>query len=347
MEPEGIMLVSFRGAKLEFPIVPGTSVRSTKLRLIQSAEKSLSLEDIKIFHKGKVISDEDADLYDIFAKASPKKTKKVRLMATGISSAEAEARNKEFQEGVRAALRIRDDLSDKGRAELATLRRKGQMHLSKAAARHKGRKSSPGSGFGKIETLSNLPEEAKAREILTTLATDPGVLACLAKHNWKVGCLSELYPEGKVGESDVCIMGLNQNKGQKILLRIRTDDLKGFRKILSIKKVLYHELAHNVHSEHDNEFFLLMRQIERECNELDWTQGQGLVTGGPTKRTMDTSLFDQTGQFEGGTFRLGGVPIEPAEGTPKRDLAARAALLRLTAEEKEIKRHCGHCKKGK
>ncbi len=32
---------------------------------------------------------------------------------------------------------------------------------------------------------------------------------------------------GKVGISPVCILGLNVNKGQEILLRLRTDDLKG------------------------------------------------------------------------------------------------------------------------
>lgn len=64
--------------------------------------------------------------------------------------------------------------------------------------------------------------------------------------------------------SDVCVMGLNQNKGQKILLRLRTDDLRGWRKILSIKKVLYHELAHNEHGDHDDDFYRLMRKIEKE-----------------------------------------------------------------------------------
>lgn len=72
-------------------------------------------------------------------------------------------------------------------------------------------------------------------------------------------------------------MGLNKNKGQQILLRIRTDDRKGFRKMLSIRQVLFYELAHNEHSEYNGEFFKLMRQIERECNELDWTQGAGLT----------------------------------------------------------------------
>merc|ERR1712038_1792369 len=131
-------------------------------------------------------------------------------------------------------------------------------------------------GFGRIETLPMLPDQKKAKDILHSLANDPGILACMAKHKWNVGCLAEMYPEGKVGESEVCIMGLNQNKGAKILLRLRTDDLTGFRKILSIRKVLFHEMAHNVHSEHNGDFFQLMRQIEKECDEMDWTEGAGL-----------------------------------------------------------------------
>lgn len=39
---------------------------------------------------------------------------------------------------------------------------------------------------------------------------------------------------GQVGVSAKCVMGLNQNHGQKILLRLRTDDLKGFRKVCTI-----------------------------------------------------------------------------------------------------------------
>ena len=58
--------------------------------------------------------------------------------------------------------------------------------------------------------------------------------------------LAEMYPDGKVGVDPVCVLGLNRNKGQQILLRLRTDDLQGFRKFLSIKQVLCHELTHNV-----------------------------------------------------------------------------------------------------
>jgi len=134
--------------------------------------------------------------------------------------------------------------------------------------------------FHDLQTLSGLDDEARARQLLELLSSDPGVLAVMKKHKWSVGALCEMYPEGYVGVSDICVMGLNQNKGQKIFLRLRTDDLKGFRKLLSIKKVLYHELAHNEHSDHDDKFYMLMRQIEREVVELDWRKStKGHVLG--------------------------------------------------------------------
>ena len=208
---------------------------------------------------------------------------------------------------------------------------KHMLYQAAAKASHSPQASSSTSfGFGHIETLASLPDEARARDILETLSKDPGILACMKKHNWHVGVLKEMYPEGKVGESAVCVMGLNRNKGQEILLRIRTDDLKGFRKILSIRKVLYHELAHNVHSEHDEKFFSLMRLIEKESNALDWTGGQGLQS------LEDVGMTT----YSGGTHRLGGNSTMENPMTA-RDLRAQAAMNRMTREEEEIEESCG------
>jgi hypothetical protein len=141
-----------------------------------------------------------------------------------------------------------------------------------------------------------------------------------------------------VGESAVCVMGLNKNKGQQILLRIRTDDLRGFRKILHIRKVLYHELAHNVHSAHDGDFFQLNRIVEKECTELDWTKGAGLSSDAGAAAGSNNTLYTA------GTYRLGGTDETTTSQTDRasvRELAARAALMRLTAEEEEIQQNCG------
>lgn len=136
-------------------------------------------------------------------------------------------------------VRVRDDLSGK--------RERGPYNVSaKQLMRQQKKTITSPYRFHAVEVLEGLPMRDKALQILTSLAEDPAFLAILEKHQWSVGALCELYPEGYVGVSDVCVLGLNENKGQKIKLRIRTDDLKGFRKILTIKKVLFHELAHMV-----------------------------------------------------------------------------------------------------
>jgi hypothetical protein len=46
---------------------------------------------------------------------------------------------------------------------------------------------------------------------------------------WRVPLLFEMEPEGKVGVDPVCVLGVNQNRGAAIGLRLRTDDRRGFR----------------------------------------------------------------------------------------------------------------------
>jgi hypothetical protein len=54
----------------------------------------------------------------------------------------------------------------------------------------------------------------------------------MRNRGWSVGLLTELPPSfetGFIGVSNKCLLGLNVNKGEEILLRLRTSDLKGFR----------------------------------------------------------------------------------------------------------------------
>nr|CAD1839708.1 unnamed protein product [Ananas comosus var. bracteatus] len=79
--------------------------------------------------------------------------------------------------------------------------------------------------------------------------------------------MTEMAPVGYVGISPKCLLGFNKNQGEEISLRLRTDDLKGFRKYESIKKTLLHELAHMVYSEHDADFFALDKQVCRRTGD--------------------------------------------------------------------------------
>ncbi|KAI3769608.1 hypothetical protein L6452_00717 [Arctium lappa] len=142
--------------------------------------------------------------------------------------------------------------------------------------------------FGDFKTLDLPgiklnPPPSEALRLMHTLAADRGIVAVMNKHQWRVGIMTEMAPEGYVGVSPVCILGLNKNKGEEISLRLRTDDLKGFRKYQSIKKTLLHELAHMVFSEHDANFYALDKQLNVEADALDWTRSTRHTLSGSQK----------------------------------------------------------------
>lgn len=113
----------------------------------------------------------------------------------------------------------------------------------------------------------------------------------MEKHKWKVGLLSEMPPEGKVGISRSCVLGYNVNNGQEIALRLRTDDLKGFRKYKTIRDVLIHELAHMVWSDHDENFKNLNAQLSRECNQfINQYQNVNFLTDDPVRDEQEEDV---------------------------------------------------------
>ncbi|VVA17500.1 PREDICTED: WLM-domain-containing [Prunus dulcis] len=124
------------------------------------------------------------------------------------------------------------------------------------------------------------PPVSEALKRMHMLAADPGIISVMNKHRWRVGIMTEMAPVGYVGISPKCILGFNKNHGEEISLRLRTDDLKGFRKYESIKKTLLHELAHMVYSEHDANFYALDKQLNQEAESLDWTRSRSHTLSG-------------------------------------------------------------------
>lgn len=94
--------------------------------------------------------------------------------------------------------------------------------------------------FGSIQVLPQFDQQDKARAVLERLKQDKGIIGIMKLHKWQVGSLIELSPAEKT------ILGYNRNKGELIALRLRTDDLEGFRHYDAVRKVLLHELVHNV-----------------------------------------------------------------------------------------------------
>jgi len=133
--------------------------------------------------------------------------------------------------------------------------------------------------IGSFETLPqfNFPPPSKALRLLHRIATDNGVMAIMKRYNWHIGSLKEMPPKGLVGISERCVLGYNVNRGQIIALRLRTDDLKGFRNYNRIIETMLHELCHMVYDEHDSNFWQFFRKLKREYEELDWKRSKGEI----------------------------------------------------------------------
>ena len=166
--------------------------------------------------------------------------------------------------------------------------------------------------FHRIEPLQIYTEGIQtARNLLLRLASDPGIVSIMTNHQFSVGLLTEMDPAINTGASSK-ILGLNRNAGQIIELRLRTDRYDGFRHYNGIRTVLLHELTHNVHGEHDANFWKLFRELERELKAFEKDRKSGKRLGGddvevyrPDERAEIEEHVD-SGRWVGGTFRLGG-----------------------------------------
>ncbi|KAJ2448642.1 hypothetical protein EV183_005335 [Coemansia sp. RSA 2336] len=232
------------------------------------------------------------------------------------------------------------------RAELAkfqeqmTRRQQGQINNAKYRANaaslyrtHDSLGTSDEYGFGSIKTLPISHRRNEAQSMLQKLARDQGVKAIMQKHKYRVGVLQELHPQERT------ILGYNRNRGQVIALRLRTDDLEGFRDYLNVRRVLMHELAHMVWDEHDENFHRLNRQHCKEVVDLDWSlRGR---TVGPAMDYYEPQA-DDAQNVDGGSlkpsgFILGGtaphLPADSLESSPnaKRDLAYMAYKKRSSS----------------
>ncbi|EPS43011.1 hypothetical protein H072_3002 [Dactylellina haptotyla CBS 200.50] len=201
--------------------------------------------------------------------------------------------------------------------------------------------------FGGIQVLRHLKGYERSEAYLHRLAADAGIKAVMAKHKFSVGMLSEMDPaEHTTHESRT--LGLNKNAGEEILLRLRTDAYDGYRDYKTVRKTLCHELAHNVHSDHDRHFWDLYKVILKGVEEADWKHGGKTVEGyGDGRRVMwegdekEREWIEAAdgGGWTGGSFVLGGDGNRSSTGVEIRSLSVedRRSIAAKAAEERAKK----------
>ncbi|CAN6573823.1 unnamed protein product [Malus baccata var. baccata] len=111
-----------------------------------------------------------------------------------------------------------------------------------------------------IKPLKKIGEE-DAREILEKVAKQ--VQPIMRKRQWKVKVLSEFCP------ANPGLQGLNVGGGVEIKLRLRRPNSDWvFYPYEQILDTMLHELCHNEHGPHNADFYRLLDEIRRECEEL-------------------------------------------------------------------------------
>ncbi|KAF8141456.1 WLM-domain-containing protein [Boletus edulis] len=189
--------------------------------------------------------------------------------------------------------------------------------------------------FHKLEPLSHLPKPEAALERLSKLSSDPAIRHIMQKHQFSVGVLTELAPHEAPH-----LLGLNVSAGQSIKLRIRTDAYDGFRPYLEVRRVLCHELTHNVWGDHDDNFKELNSQLNREVAEFEAVEKRGTHYLVDLRGTYEPSSNEEADAL---IHALGGngIPLGSDSVEDRRRRTLEAATARLRKEEEELEESCG------
>lgn len=169
-----------------------------------------------------------------------------------------------------------------------------------------------------LEVLQEFSDSLQAQRLLTRIVEDVGIKEIMTRRQFVVHKIMELHPRQKN------ILGYNQNKGSVIALRLRTDDLTGFRHYNSIIKVMLHELCHNIHSNHDADFHKLNKDLNQE-----WEKSKGRTISSGAIGSFPSPVTSKVNA-------LGGRPV----AGDQREIMYEAAMKRLNQEDQEITDQC-------
>jgi len=242
--------------------VKNVSTATTASELYDAALAALELSEetqLKLLFKGKRL--EKGSTKIVFQNI-PSKTPKIMVMATSAVVAKEIASK-------------RSDPTIRGfDQELAPKRQQnGEQHWGDGIVQSKDYKfcrfqACTDQSFGHRPT-EKTPHEFAAMQLLQKLATDPGVVAIMKERQLVVGALGEMDPIDdrlmqKKQQHGGCLLGYNTNAGARIDIKLRTDDLEGFRPYPELASTLIHELSHNWVGEHNLLFWTNYAQMRAE-----------------------------------------------------------------------------------
>lgn len=193
----------------------------------------------------------------------------------------------------------------------------------------------PTTRIAKIASLKKYDDKEYAKSLLHDIAKM--VAPIMHENNFKVGLLCEMFP--KSGN----LLGLNVNKGQKIMLRLRYhSNYRLFLPVGDIVGTMLHELTHNLYGPHNDDFYKFLDKLKERFEEIQYNPqlvkgyvceenkvGGGLSFSGYRSIRQKRLEVLGKGKYKAESNRLGGAKIQQKDATTLRRLAFEAAERRL------------------
>eukprot|EP00927_Polykrikos_kofoidii_P076421 TRINITY_DN734_c0_g2_i1.p1 TRINITY_DN734_c0_g2~~TRINITY_DN734_c0_g2_i1.p1 ORF type:complete len:697 (+),score=127.05 TRINITY_DN734_c0_g2_i1:82-2091(+) len=321
--------LSFSGDLYEVPVQFDDAVCS----IFDFVHEVLDLpqENCKLIFRGRVLRLNDAS--QTIRHAGLKTGSKLMLMASTahdiafVQTSRADPLVKGFAE------EERDELSRRKRAKAA----EGSLWGTKQDTEYR---------FGSIkaEFKYSTPPPYDAEKLLQRLATDPGIIEIMTTRRFKVGVLTEMSPSeaqermAKRGTPNMDLLGYNMNSGDMIVLRLRTDNVKGFRPYHDLINTLLHELTHNVWGPHDHNFWKLFGELKAQYMRFHrfWSHGGKAADSGASGGQFTGFVSGVNEDGEGGDQSFGkllGGAVEEGEGAVSDAVRRERALLAAEARK--------------
>ncbi|KAG7191334.1 uncharacterized protein KQ657_003539 [Scheffersomyces spartinae] len=148
-----------------------------------------------------------------------------------------------------------------GNSNIGTKVLKLKLKLNPRTTKKVGpQKPSPVSAITKIGLMKRFFDPDVSLDMLHELARLVGPL--MHRHKFTVGVLCEFYP------SNPSLLGLNVDRGSKIMLRLRHPGSTLYLPMNDIVGTLLHELTHNLYGAHDAQFYKFLDQLKEEYADV-------------------------------------------------------------------------------
>lgn len=243
--------VSYRGTSYPLALLPDSTLAALQVQLEELTSVPPSLQ--KLLYKGKKAglgAEHEATL----SEAGLKNGMKIQMLGStteelgSLQAIESEQKRRDRilrERALKAPTKVMHHLSN-------AVQRRSCIRSTQVRSTGSSNNASLKYRFHQLTPLPHLPDPASAHALLKKLSEDPAIKHIMRKHELSVGVLTELAPHEDPG-----LLGLNVNHGEMIKLRLRTDRYDGFRLYVEVRRVLCHELTHNVWGDHDNNVHIL------------------------------------------------------------------------------------------